>query len=161
YTWTIPAATKVTGIKGKNATPCSLCNDEDGEGMNKPDFIKIIGFVSMYDANDLKKNEVLNSTEEESIFGVGINIPAEFGSVYLYPVPANNSAVLYLNLTEKTNLKYQIVNSVGQVVTEQTNNMNPGEQTVQLNTESFANGVYFININANGKTATKRFVVAH
>ena len=74
-------------------------------------------------------------------------------STKVYPNPANN--VLNINATANIN-RVEIFNMMGQMVGSYTAN----DVNTQINTTSFANGVYTVKIETENGTSTKKFTVA-
>ncbi len=164
YSYTIPVLKTVTGILGKNTLPCNLCNENDGDGMNKPSDIKIIGFVSMYDATDITKYEVLNSMEESSVWGTGVTEKrvSTISVSSLYPNPTQDVINVELNLTQSANVAVTITDVAGKLVQTVANKSLPnGASMLPLSTLALQNGIYFMTLNVNGQSVTHRFVVAH
>ena len=74
-------------------------------------------------------------------------------NVSVYPNPANN--VLNINANSNIN-RVEVYNMMGQMVgMYDVNDMN-----TQINTTSFANGVYMVKIETENGTSTKKFTVA-
>jgi len=83
-------------------------------------------------------------------------------AVGLQPNPANNAAKVVFNLTQNENIAVSVINSLGQKVFEKaSSNFNAGEASVEISTENFANGIYFVNVSSNKGTVTKKLTVAH
>ncbi|HTN47248.1 MAG TPA: T9SS type A sorting domain-containing protein [Flavipsychrobacter sp.] len=86
---------------------------------------------------------------------------AEVGNAY--PNPANNTINIPFQMNEAANVNVVITNSVGATVT--TKNVgnfgaNQAGKAV-IDVTSYANGVYFYTVEANGQRITKRFTVTH
>jgi photosystem II stability/assembly factor-like uncharacterized protein len=75
-------------------------------------------------------------------------------SFFVYPNPANNIINIQLYSTQKHNIK--LFSITGELVLEK----NTSEHTV-IDVTTLTNGIYFLNITANGLTQTKKVVVAH
>ena len=162
YSYTIPVLKTVTGLLAKNTLPCNLCNENDGDALNKPDDIKIIGFVSMYSATDLTKYEVLNSMEESSVWGTGVTEKrvSTISVSSLYPNPATDVINVELNLTQSANVGVTITDVAGKLVqTVASKSLPSGASMLPLSTLSLENGIYFMTLNVNGQSVTHRFVV--
>jgi len=83
-------------------------------------------------------------------------------AVGLQPNPANDAAKVVFNLTQNENIAVSVVNSLGQKVFEKAgSNFNAGEASVEISTENFANGIYFVNVSSNKGTITKKLTVSH
>jgi hypothetical protein len=84
---------------------------------------------------------------------IGINTPASAGQLKLYPNPA--TTILNLNADYQIN-QLTVFNAVGQVVESTVvNSMNHA-----LNTSAYKPGVYFVQINSEKGTSTRKFVVS-
>ncbi|MCU0426896.1 MAG: T9SS type A sorting domain-containing protein [Candidatus Kapabacteria bacterium] len=74
----------------------------------------------------------------------------------VYPNPVEESATLSYTIPRSSHVKIDIVNSLGQSVTNVHNSELPaGNHTLQLKMDSFVSGTYFIRIFTNGFSATK------
>ncbi len=163
YSYTLPVLKTVTGLTGKNTLPCTLCNEYDGDALNKPSNISIVGFVSMYDPTDLTKYEVLNVMEENSVWGTGVTEKrvSEISVSSLYPNPTQDVINIELNLTQAANVSIAITDVTGKLVQTVANKaLSNGSQMLPLSTLSLQNGIYFMTLNVNGQSVTHRFVVA-
>ena len=77
----------------------------------------------------------------------------------LMPNPANNQVRLqFSNEYTSTEKAIFVFNSVGQMVFNTTTNH---VNNFELNTQSFANGMYFVTVKTNEGTQTKRLVINH
>jgi hypothetical protein len=164
YTYTIPAASKVTGLVGKNASPCTLCLEDDGEGMNKVDYFSVIGFVSKYDASNVAENEVLNSDMISSVWGVGVNpITVDANSaVQVFPNPTNDITNINITVSKFSNVTMSLIDMTGKTVqTIANNNFSVGQHNFTVKTSELPNGVYFLNAYINGRVNSQKIVVAH
>ncbi len=84
---------------------------------------------------------------------VGTGVEEHGLKTVIYPNPANN--VLNINSTSNIN-RVEVYNMMGQMVgMYEANDVN-----TQINTTSFANGVYMVKINTENGTSTKKFTVA-
>jgi hypothetical protein len=83
----------------------------------------------------------------------------EINSMELYPNPASENATLSLELNGEAAVNVTVTDLAGKVI--QTNNLGSvaGVQEVNINTVSMANGVYIVNVEANGAVSTKKLVV--
>lgn len=87
----------------------------------------------------------------------GITEQTAVENVNVYPNPMANNATVNFNLVESNNVDIVLVNSLGQVVLNETlGNMSAGEQSYLLNAESLSNGLYFLNIKVGENTITKK-----
>ncbi|MFH0893363.1 MAG: T9SS type A sorting domain-containing protein [Bacteroidota bacterium] len=85
----------------------------------------------------------------------GINEQPVSGiSAYLFPNPTRDNATLAMEVKESCDVKISILDLTGRVVLDQpVFKMFPGNQNIKLNTESLANGLYYVNVSADNKRA--------
>lgn len=86
---------------------------------------------------------------------------AAIGTVF--PNPANGSVSIPVTLKTDASVELAITNTVGQLVEQQQLGTVRSNQrvTATINTNGYANGVYFVTAKANGGQMTSRFVVSH
>jgi PKD repeat protein len=90
---------------------------------------------------------------------LGINEAVEFADIKLYPNPADNEVNLSFGLAAAQDVTIEITDLTGKVVQLNHINANEGNNLVMMNTSEFAQGSYFLNINAGNKRSTLQFVV--
>jgi hypothetical protein len=83
----------------------------------------------------------------------GVNVNEYENETRIYPNPANN--VLNINANSNIN-RVEVYNMMGQMV----GSYNVNDMNTQINTTSFANGIYTVKINTENGTSTKKFTVA-
>lgn len=125
--------------------------------------------------NILKKNEVkeinLNLNQYSNITDAQLNVlkmqlktqkivmanlPESFSLDQNYPNPFNPATKINFSLPVKANVRLQIYNSLGQLVTTLVNDTrNAGYYTVDFNANNFASGVYFYNLSLSGENGQK------
>jgi hypothetical protein len=76
----------------------------------------------------------------------------------LSPNPAKDYAQLNINFNKSVDLTVRIVDVTGRVL-DTRNTGNTMSEEMRFDVSNFAQGVYFMQITANGQTATQRFVV--
>lgn len=83
----------------------------------------------------------------------------EFGldDIRIYPNPATDKLYITMPNIEAQEIKYQIANSNGMIVAEDT--MCSSDITSSINISSFPAGVYVVRFTSNTGVATKKFVV--
>ena len=72
-------------------------------------------------------------------------------NVNVYPNPANEMLTINVNVN---NFRYQLINSLGQVVCDGNAN-----QTAVVNVSELTKGVYFLRVNDGSNITTKKVVV--
>ncbi len=82
-------------------------------------------------------------------------------SYNLYPNPASDESILHLNLEEELNVSLDVINSLGQKVYSVNPQLMTGMHDVQLPTASWANGMYFLKLQAGKRNVQARLLVQH
>lgn len=99
------------------------------------------GFITRFDMNTIQFINVKELTDKASFLSV-------------YPNPAVNGFVIQLKDTEIKNSNLKVYSLMGQLITDRQITQN---QT-QISCESWANGVYLINVNLNGSLQTFKLI---
>jgi hypothetical protein len=94
----------------------------------------------------------------ETVYMVGTENLEGLTSLVLSPNPAKNYAQLNINFNESVDLTVRLIDVTGRVL-ETRNAGNTMTEEMRFDVSNFAQGVYFMQIIANGQTATQRFVV--
>jgi len=90
---------------------------------------------------------------------LGIEKPQIFNSINLYPNPITDQLNIQLNLTENSNITISIINAIGQVIIQKSENLSSGFQELKININEIKSGLYLINLNDNkGNYITKKLV---
>ncbi|TND07195.1 MAG: BNR/Asp-box repeat-containing protein [Bacteroidetes bacterium] len=103
----------------------------------------------------------------DSILGLlnpsGINgLNSVVSSVNVFPSPATDKVQVELNLKQSADLKIEIVNMLGELVSSVYNqNTQAGLLKKEIPTAALSNGVYFIRLSAGDKVQNHKFTVAH
>lgn len=83
-------------------------------------------------------------------------------AVTVYPNPASNVTNLSVSLSQNETVSVSVMNNIGQVVyTSKGNNFAAGQNTIELNTENWASGVYFINVSTPNGALKRKLTVTH
>jgi len=86
-----------------------------------------------------------------------LKIPDNFALYQNYPNPFNPSSTISFGLPESGNVKLNIYNVLGEVVTELVNeNLDAGFHQVQFSASNLTSGIYFYSISVNGFTQVKK-----
>ena len=138
---------------GATANRINLATENSVEEWND---LEVIVWVQ-----DVTTKKVLQSTHSVA-WATAIKNTNSSTGVKAYPNPAKDKLFLEFDLNQGGNVRFDVVNTLGQTVTTtETAGMGAGKNNQTLNTANLANGVYFVNINSNGAISTQRFVVAH
>ncbi|MBC8172284.1 MAG: M4 family metallopeptidase [Chitinophagales bacterium] len=111
--------------------------------------------ISDYDAGDLKYAE----TNSEDIITTNEIISA----IHLYPVPADQSVSVSLELREQSNISISVMDISGREITNWMYDQftEKGNNTLQFSTIDLMSGVYICVIKINGEMHTNKFIVQH
>ncbi len=133
-----------------------------GTAYNNPQNIKLVAFVSMYNASDPTYCEVLNATEVPLLgWSAGIaKYNQNVDKISLYPNPAQNSTNVEYTLLNNTDLTIDVYNVMGQKVQSvATGNQVAGLHTMNLDASHLTNGLYFVTFTSNGEKTTKQLMI--
>jgi len=96
-----------------------------------------------------------------TVLATGINAQAlNIRSVSVYPNPTSGLTNIAVDLSQNENISVSVMNSMGQLVyASKASNFAAGSNVISLDTQNWANGVYFVNVSTlNGATKTKLVV---
>ena len=84
-------------------------------------------------------------------------LPKEFSLMQNYPNPFNPTTNISFNIPEESNVKLNVYNMLGQIVTNIfTGRLRAGIHSFEFNGSSVPSGIYFYRIEADNYTATKK-----
>ncbi len=96
----------------------------------------------------------------EYLAGVGISKVGKAATISNFPNPATTETIFVYDLKENANVSLRVLNGIGQEVALLVNaNQSASLYKYSFNTSDLSNGVYFYQLNVNGQTVTKSFVV--
>lgn len=140
--------------------------DTYGDGWGNNNWAKIYDitdgankFLKKLDAEDIGFGftgaiEITNNTVKLS---VDENI---ISNLAIYPNPTNGNANVEFNVNTSENVTVNVINTLGQTVSNYNLGLVSGAQNVNINGANLENGIYFVNINIGGKTATHKLTVS-
>ncbi|MES2618939.1 MAG: choice-of-anchor D domain-containing protein [Bacteroidota bacterium] len=83
-------------------------------------------------------------------------------TVKLYPNPVDDKATLLFNFESNQTVRISIYDLQGkEVVSESTQQLEKGEQTMELNTSMLGNGIYFVQIASGNQVSRIKIVIIH
>ena len=89
----------------------------------------------------------------------GITSPSEGQTVMeVYPNPSSTTMTLLFNIQQNITVDIQIVDLTGRIITA-IEKHNLIDSMYTINTSDFAKGAYFVKVEANGSTLTKKIVI--
>jgi hypothetical protein len=96
----------------------------------------------------------------EYLPGVGINNIGNAATISNFPNPATDETIFVYDLKENANVNLRVLNAIGQEIASVVNANQPASlYKYSFNTANLNNGVYFYQLNVNGQSITKSFVV--
>jgi len=108
------------------------------EGNTRPGEIYIGSF-----GRGIWSSDAYLGTEEQAIVAEDLDL-----ALILYPNPAKSVSILNYSLKKRSNVDVRIYNLNGRLVkTIKQNTKNPGNHSVEIDTESMLNGTYIVQVN--------------
>ena len=105
-------------------------------------------------------DQLCQTIEIVSGVNVGLTDLAVMHSLDLYPNPTSGQLNLSFNLKENQSLNISIYELLGQEVKEVADrDFNQGKNTLNIDTEQFSNGLYFLQVTSNSNKIGLPFVV--
>ena len=86
-------------------------------------------------------------------------LASRLGLAGLYPNPAQNQVTLKLNLPAAGEVKLAVYSPTGSLALVETQTVRQGVQTLGLNLENLAEGMYFLEVSFQGQLQRKSFVI--
>jgi hypothetical protein len=119
--------------------------------------LRIVVFVQ----NNADKKVLQSEWQDIILLGVNELNAAPEGVASVYPNPADNSATLTFKLANSTNAMVTITSAMGEVVYQNNlGTLSSGVTRHSLNTGNFADGIYNVTLQADGKSYTHKFVIS-
>jgi PKD repeat protein len=169
-----PACDAEILLLDENGDPLTLVySDEEGEfGFGNLEltsfkvFAEVTGKIT--DAIDVTLDEnnpevedieivISSNTVNGSVNGIS---DLEWGSGFgdVYPNPVSETASIWIELSETTEIQIEIYNNLGQIIKETNETAFSGESTIHINLGSQKSGVYFLRISEGNRHIIKKFV---
>lgn len=124
------------------------------------DNIHIIGFISMNEVA-FDKREVLNAIEARLYpWPTNVNNVNQFADMQVFPNPANNYVVVRSHMSTPADVNITINNMVGQTLINKSYKAAGSLFAEKISLDNLSNGIYFVNINSNGSTETRKITVS-
>ncbi len=140
-----------------------IVNDQYGDGVNagygvggyslKSGVTPVVTGNGMYGAGEFKWYNT--SVTAGMIATKGLNI----SNVKVYPNPAVNNANLVIDMSQNENVNVVILNSLGQVVYNEALSLDAGSNSIKLDTENWAGGLYNISLTTPKGNATQKLTI--
>jgi hypothetical protein len=127
-----------------------------------PRHIKLVGFVSYYDANTWKRR-ILNSVAVSLTNGAtGISNPTAATSINIYPNPAGEMAQFEINLSCNDEVSVELFDITGRKTAELfKGNLNKGSYSLDINTGILKQGQYICIVKTKDSVVSKQIAIIH
>ncbi len=96
---------------------------------------------------------------KSSIIGVNEQSLYSVMSSLLFPNPTRNSANLSITLNKNSEVKFEIMNTMGQVLKSSQQSAVQGENTLTLDLRALPNGVYLVNVSSDNASSMKKIII--
>jgi hypothetical protein len=83
---------------------------------------------------------------------------SEINGISLYPNPANNETNIEFNLQSKSDVTITVADLSGKTVSTTELNVLTGANSAKIDCTSLNSGIYYVTINTNNSSVTKKFV---
>lgn len=122
-------------------------------GLNKPNVL--LKFVTTSDGGNNLYIDNVNVAQKDAVGIKKQSLSADFMSVY--PNPANSNVTIKASVSSGSKATLKMVNSLGQVVYTKDLSLNAGQNSIDLNVQGFATGIYnVLLIPENGSGTIKK-----
>ncbi len=92
----------------------------------------------------------------------GVKILGNMSSIKVFPNPTSGEATLSFDLKSGSNISISVMDMQGkEAIPAIQKNLKPGQHTMELNTSTLQNGVYFLRISDNNSSTNTKLVVIH
>lgn len=140
-------------LDGQTANIINLATENSFEELQD---CEVVVFIQ-----DLATKEVFQAANSAGTILSVDDVSNETSGIRVYPNPsAAGSTNLSFNLNSTEQVKVNVYNTLGQVVLGiDANDLVQGSNSITLNTESFAKGVYTVKIEGNGFSSMEKFII--
>jgi hypothetical protein len=80
--------------------------------------------------------------------------------IVLVPNPAKSYVDVQTTLSKRETVSVKLVDISGKVVLEKSENLDSGSQSIKLNTDKLAQGIYIVEVKSNGKTTSQKLLIS-
>ncbi len=121
--------------------------------LNSPvDTLLFVAFSGGYPGNSLWLDNVMLHYPSGTTDNLNIQRSMAF------PIPANNQLNFKIKAIKPEDIKIQIMDLKGRIVTKRTFNLHSGENQLQIKLNDLSKGVYFYNIKTKDQNFTQQFI---
>jgi len=141
----------VLPINGQAANYPNFAREHTIEDFNN---LRVVVWVQNLSTRNVLQSEYATETN------VNVDRLSSAFGVDVYPNPARGNAFIKLGLVRSSNVEITLMNTAGQVVEYLPIGKIPGgDQTFQIDTKPYQNGIYLVQIKTDEGTITKKLIV--
>ncbi|MBC7383258.1 MAG: T9SS type A sorting domain-containing protein [Bacteroidia bacterium] len=106
------------------------------------------------------RNSILNMLNGTA--GIDTKIINDIPAISVFPNPAIDNMQIELNLSQTSNIKIEVINMLGEIVSAVYNGKaGEGVLRKEVSTTDFSNGIYFVRVISNNNLQNYKFTVTH
>lgn len=98
------------------------------------------------------------STQQVQIISSSIHNPQNIRFVSVFPNPVQDNLTVSFDLLESQNLKFELVNSIGQVLWHKEQGFENGKSDISISLSKFARGVYHLRLHSDEGIVYRKIV---
>lgn len=125
-------------------------DDRPGHGINVTADSDNSGVVCDIIYAEVPTSAILSSVAEQ---------PKNVSSVTVYPNPANTFTSVAITLQHADEATVTVYNTMGQKVSSFSSNLPAGTNKLDINTQNYGKGVYFVNVLSAGSQTTEKLII--
>lgn len=119
--------------------------------------LHLIGIVQGYNS-DKAKRPIVNIEEAEISYATQINPLINLNKISLYPNPVSDEAWLEIESVDASNISFEVLNSVGQIILKSDKLSFEGNTAISINAKSWSPGIYFVRTMVGDEITVKKLI---
>lgn len=119
----------------------------------------VLNFGNVPDNEIVLCGSVTTPTTPVDTTGIAENALNSARSSVLFPNPAKNNATLNINLLNSSQVQVDIMNTMGQVVRTTVVEAAAGTNSIKINLNGLASGLYMVNVKVDNASSTKKLLI--
>lgn len=147
------------------STTALLMSQYSGNGLGMPKIVVLggSGHTVFYNENNGANSHDLEAAINLALLSTELKeTENEFLNLSVFPNPVKNQATVTYSLKNVQEVTVDIVNILGEKIqTIALAKQTAGNYSVQINTETLSNGVYFVKLNSGDSLVMQKFTVSH
>jgi len=119
----------------------------------------LVKFVATNDYGNNMFIDNVNLSQPNPFVGLA-KISRDDANISIFPNPATNETTLKIKSDNSVNSNVKVMNTLGQIVYTKQISLNPGTNNFKIDTKEFANGVYFLVVESEKNSTSKKLVIS-